>query len=317
MSPTSTTDPVTIGGLVRRFRGRIAVALALVLVEAAGLLLFPLVIGVAINGLLQERTGGILLLGALGVVSLAVGALRRLIDTRTYATIYETTATELAAAEHERGTDVSTIAARATLLTEFIEFLENSMPAIVSSVIAIVGTLAILAGIHSGVFAASLGLAVLVALVYLATGRHNLALTGGYNDELERQVGALSTRSTADANRHFGALMRWNRKLSDLETLNYSLIYVGVIALLVYSPIAVVDDADPQYGFVFSAIMYVFNYVEAVLAMPLFIQQLIRLSEISNRLAGTETTTRPPSERPEDTGRDLAPSSDRRPGGDR
>ncbi|MEM9611647.1 MAG: ABC transporter six-transmembrane domain-containing protein [Actinomycetota bacterium] len=291
------TGSVTIGGLIRRFRARIAVTLGLVVIEAGALLLFPLFVGLAINDLLREETGGLLLLGGLGVASLAVGALRRLIDTRTYATIYETTATELAATEHERGTDVSTIAARSTLMTEFIEFLENSMPTVVHGVIAIVGTLAILAGIHLGVFAASLALAALVAAVYLATARHNLRLTGAYNDELERQVEALATRSTTTAGRHFGALMRWNRKLSDLETLNYSLIYLGVIALLVYSPIAVVDGADPEYGFVFSTIMYVFEYIEAVLAMPLVIQQLIRLSEISGRLSrGTTTGTAvPPS----------------------
>ena len=277
---------VTVGGLVRRFRARIAVTLLLVVLEAAGLLLFPLFIGMAINDLLQDESTGIVLLGGLGVVSLAVGALRRFLDTRTYATIYETIATELVASEHERANDVSAIAARSTLLTEFIEFLENSMPTIVNSVIGIVGTLAILAGIDIGVFFASLGLAVLVAGVYAATGRRNLTLTTGYNDELERQVSALSTRSVGDASSHFGRLMNWNRKLSDLETFNYSLVYLGVIALLIYSPIAVVDGTNPEYGFVFSTIMYVFQYVEAVLAMPLFIQQMIRLNEISRRLSG-------------------------------
>ncbi len=284
---TSKSPTVTIGGFDRRFSGRIAITLALVVIEAVLLLLFPLSIGLAINDLLQDELTGIALLGGLGVASLVVGALRRFIDTRTYATIYETTATELVAGEHERDADVSSIAARSTLLTEFIEFLENSMPTIVNSIIGIVGTLIILARIDSGVFLASLGLAALVAAVYAVTGRHNMKLTTGYNDELEQQVNALSTRTTVAAHRHFSQLMAWNRRLSDLETLNYSLVYLGVIALLIYSPIAVVDGADPEYGFVFSTIMYVFQYVEAVLAMPLFIQQTIRLNEISQRLNNT------------------------------
>lgn len=275
---------ISIGGLIGRFRWRFSLTLLLVVLEAAVMLLFPLFIGLAINDLLQDEIGGLVLLGVLSAAALAVGSLRRLLDTRTYSAIYETTATELATAEHARGTDVSAIAARSTLLTEFVEFLENSMPMIVSSVIGIVGTLIILGGIHRGVFLASLGLAILVAVVYAATGRRNLRLTTSYNDELERQVSALSTRRTSDALGHFTRLMSWNRKLSDLETVNYALIYLGVIALLVYSPIALVDGADAEYGFVFAAIMYVFQYIEAVLAMPLFIQQLIRLNEITNRL---------------------------------
>lgn len=286
------TARTTVGYLVGRFKARIAATLALVVLEAAALLLFPLFIGRAIDGLLDDRVGDLWFLGALGVFSLAIGALRRLIDTRTYASIYETTAVELVESELGDGNDVSTIAARTTLLTEFIEFLENSMPAIVNSVIAVVGTLVILAGIHLGVFVASLFLAILVGAVYAATGTTNLELTSGYNDELERQVAALSTRTIPDARNHFTKLMTWNRKLSDLETFNYTLIYLGVIALLIYSPIAVVGVTTPEYGFVFASMMYVFQYVESILAMPLFIQQLIRLNEISDRLSSPRATSR-------------------------
>lgn len=281
---STTAATISVGSLVRRFRGRIAVTFGLVVLEAAAMLLFPLFIGLAINDLLEDAWTGVFLLGGLGLVALLIGAFRRWIDTRTYATIYEITATDLVDVEHRRHTDVSSIAARSTLLTEFIEFLEESMPMIVNSAIGIVGTLIILARIDLGVFAAALGLAALVAGVYTVTGSRNVALTTGYNDELERQVTALATRNTAEAKRHFGRLMGWNRKLSDLETLNYSAIYLGVIALLVYSPIAVVDGGDPDFGFVFSTIVYVFQYVEAVLATPLFIQQMIRLREISTRL---------------------------------
>ena len=292
MTPGADSD-ITLGTLVRRFRRGVGFTFALVVVEAAAFLLFPLVIGRAIDDLLADRLGGVVLLGGLGVATLVIGATRRWIDTRTYASIYETTATELATAERRRGTDVSIVTARTNLLTEFVEFLEESMPMIVNSVIGIVGTLVILSQIHLGVFAASLGLAALVGVVYAATGRRNLALTGGYNDELERQVGALASGATSDARRHFGELMRWNRRLSDLETINFSIIYLGVIALLVYGPIALVDGIDAEYGVVFAAIVYVLQYVEAVLEMPLFLQQLIRLREISTRLQATDL--RPPA----------------------
>ena len=106
----------------------------------------------------------------------------------------------------------------------------------------------------------------------------------GRDDELERQVTSLETREPGVARRHFARLMTWKRRLSDLETLEYFVIYLGAIALLVYCPLAVVDSAAPTYGFMLATIMYVFQYIEAVLELPLFIQQGIRLREISTRL---------------------------------
>ena len=39
-----------------------------------------------------------------------------------------------------------------------------------------------------------------------------------------------------------------------------------------------------EYGIIFSLIMYVFDFMENALTLPLHYQQLIRLKEISNRL---------------------------------
>ena len=277
---------LSLAGLFRRHRGRILTTLFLVVLEAGALVLFPLVIGLAINDLLQDRLAGTFALAVLGAASLCVGAARRLVDTRTYAAVYQDTATEHAMVEFAHESDVSTIAARTSLLAEFVEFFENSVPMIVNSVIGIVGTLVVLAGIDGGVFVGALGLGVLVVATYGATGRLNLALTAEFNDELEQQVRSLQTGDVCEARGHFGRLMAWNRRLSDLETFNYSVVYLGVVALVLYSPVAIVDGAKTEYGFVFAAIMYVFQYVESVLATPLFIQQLIRLNEISTRLRG-------------------------------
>ena len=52
-------------------------------------------------------------------------------------------------------------------------------------------------------------------------------------------------------------------RLSDLETVNYSVIWAGIIALLVFAPIAVVDSGVAEYGFAFSTLLHVFTYVGA------------------------------------------------------
>ncbi len=79
--------------------------------------------------------------------------------------------------------------------------------------------------------------------------------------------------------------MKWNIRLSDLETFNYLIIWLGVIALFVYTPITVIDSGVINYGLILSVLLYVFEYIEIAVTFPLYIQQLIRLKEISNRLA--------------------------------
>lgn len=142
----------------------------------------------------------------------------------------------------------------------------------------------IIFALNLSVFWASIPLFVLMALVYLLNGRRNFRYNKEYNDELESQVNALTTQDTSITRKHFQSVMRWNIKLSDLETTNYALIWLGIIGLLVYAPIAVIDSGVTNYGFVFSTLMYVFQYVESVVSLPYFIQQVIRLQEISGRL---------------------------------
>jgi len=79
--------------------------------------------------------------------------------------------------------------------------------------------------------------------------------------------------------------MKWNIKLSDLETMNYFVIWAGVIAVFIYTPITVISAGVLSYGLVFSIIMYVFDYIGSIVSFPLFIQQAIRLKEISARFA--------------------------------
>ncbi|RMH48614.1 MAG: hypothetical protein D6694_00310, partial [Gammaproteobacteria bacterium] len=138
---------ISIRTILTRFKKKIALTLLLVLVEIIIQLLFPLFIGVAINDLLVQRYQGVLWLGGMGLLALLIGSGRRFYDTRTYAEIYMITAEEVVAKEKTNGGDISTLAARVSLLREFIEFLENSMPAVLTSLIGVVGTLVIIAAL--------------------------------------------------------------------------------------------------------------------------------------------------------------------------
>ncbi len=284
VSTVKSHPTISLRGLLSRFRGRITFTMTLVLLESILGLLFPLFIGNSINGLLQQSTTELISLGILGGLALLIGSGRRFYDTRAYAGIYTTISSEMVEREQQKNTPLSAIVARSNLLTEFVEFLENSFPMIVESLIGVVGVLLIILSLNTSVFFACMALLGLMIAIYMLSGRWNFRFNKAYNDELEKQVEVLSTQQHGLIAKHFSAVMKWNIHLSDLETVNYAVIWLGIIVLLIYSPIAVIEGGIINFGLVFSALMYVFQYIESIVTLPLFIQQVIRLQEISSRL---------------------------------
>ena len=275
----------SINSLLLRFRWKILFTFALVTLEALTGILFPLLIGIAIDGLLEDSIDGVLYLSIAGVAALIVGSARRFYDTRIYSGIYCRITPEMIQNETNKDASVSRISARTGLLTEFVEFLENSMPEMINALISVVGILAIIATLNIDVFFACLSILGLIVFIYTITGKFNYKLNTKYNNQLEKQVDVLTARDSIAIKSFYQELMRWNVKLSDLETINYFVIWVGVIAVFIYTPITVIGAGILSYGLVFSIIMYVLNYAGSIVSFPLFIQQVIRLKDISVRLA--------------------------------
>ena len=122
----------------------------------------------------------------------------------------------------------------------------------------------------------------LVVAVYAVTGRLNLRLNEGYNDELERQVAALR-QDDASSRAHFARLVRWDVRLWDLDTANTTIVAAGAAVFLVYS-IVVLVTGEPEIGLVISGLIYVLAYIELLATLPGYAQELIRLREIAGRL---------------------------------
>lgn len=275
----------------KRFKGRISFTMLLVFLETGLSVLFPLFIGWAVNDLVKGEYTGVILLAGLGVSSLVIGAARRFYDTRIYSAIYSEVATDMIDHAQQTKLSISKQNGRSGLLTELVEFFEHSMPGIILCVFGVLGTLGIVATLNIYVFLGCLLLLLLMVMVYWLTGKTQYRYHEGYNHEYEQRVDVLSAGKINDIAKHFKDLMRWNIKLSDMETINFSVVWLGVICLFVATPIFAVQTAAgvPEVGTVLALLMYVFDYSEKVATLPFFIQQLIRLSEISNRLNSVES----------------------------
>ena len=271
-----------MGPFLKRFAGRFALTLTLVVLEAAGWTLFPLVIGRAIDSVLADSVRGLYEFAGLGIAAMGIGIARRLVDSRAYARIYASLGEELVHRESESNT--STMTARLGMLREIVEFFENSLPGLITSVIGLAGTIFILSFLNRPVFIGCLAVIGATAALYALTGGLTTRYNKGLNDEHERQVEAIESANAERVGRHLRDMMRWNIRLSDLEAANFGIVWLFMVALLVFS-IESAAAATIEYGTVFAVVMYVFQFSGSVTLLPFYYQQWLRLREISGRLA--------------------------------
>ena len=274
--------------LLRRFAGRIALTLSLIVLESADWILFPLVIGRAIDGVLADSAHGLYELAILGIAAMAIAIARRVVDNRAYARIYAQLGEELVGRQSESGTSTKT--ARLGMLREIVEFFENSLPQLITSILQLAGTVLILSTLNLPVFGGCVAVIGVTVTVYALTGRLTTRYNRRLNDEHERQVDAVESGDALRVGRHIRDMMRWNIKLSDLEAANFGVVWLFMIGLLVFS-IGAAAEKTIEYGTVFAIVMYVFQFMESVVALPLYYQQWLRLRGISGRLVAMVATS--------------------------
>lgn len=278
------TETASLRAIFAQFRWRILGTWLLVILEAALMLTFPLVIGIAIDGLLQKAYDGLYLLALIGGLAVASGTARRFYDTRLYAGIFTRAAEHIVSQERERQAKVSVMSARTGMAKELVEFLENSFPAIIDCVIGLAGALIMIWWLQTQVFVACLTATAIIVTIYAVTSNRTLSLNKGVNDESEKSVEVISDAAILDVSAHFSRLMRWSIRLSDLETITFALSWLVMLAVLSFSVVATIQSGVTAQGKVLSILMYVFGYIESVIALPLFYQHFVRLQEIARRL---------------------------------
>ena len=267
--------------MFKTYRWKFLLTLILILLEAGLLILFPLIIGYAVDDVLVELYRGPFLLGALGAATLLVGAGRRFYDSRFYAKIYQEYGVSVGMKQNE---PTSTKSAHLGFLGEVVAFFEDVLPEVVSNSIGLIGTLVIIATMDVRIFFGCLLILGIVIMVYGLSMKRTIRFNSLYNDEQERQVATLSDQSPILLRRHLQKMMKWNIRLSDLETMNFSIIWMAMMAFLVSSIIRSVGAGSISYGTVFALILYLFQFIESMTVMPLYYQQGLRLKEIVNRL---------------------------------
>lgn len=268
--------------LFRPYRFKLSLTLVMVILESIGWILFPFVIGVAIDDYLAGKYRGLVLFGLLGLATLILMSARRLYDTRLYATIYE----HIGLASTTQNTQLSTKTARLNMLREIIEFFEHSMPELINSFAILFGSLFFLAFLSTKVFIAALIVSLLIVLIYGLSSKKTLHYNHEFNDEYEKQVDLIKHNETPKIRQHIKRLNKWTIKLSDIETVNFGFTWILVTGLMIFAVIVSVDAAL-AYGAILSIVLYVFEFTETSIQIPYYWQEYLRLRDILKRVRRT------------------------------
>jgi len=273
---------MNLGRILRDHKLKFGFTLSLLLVEAALAILFPLFIGMAIEGAMNESIAGVIQLGGLGIAALVIGVGRRIFDSRFYAKLYQKLGSKIMIKLQAQAASVKS--ARLSMIRELVEFLENSLPELISAIIGLIGVVVMIASLNLTVFYVSLILTACIFLIYVFSRKKTLRFNQSANDTFEKQVEVIAQNDKQELSLHLKEMMKWNIKLSDLEALNFSFSWSLLIAFLVGSILIAANNPIANYGALFSLIMYVFQYMENVISLPLFYQNYLRLQEIQQRL---------------------------------
>lgn len=273
------------------YRRKISVTWALLSAEQISELLFPLAIGFSVDQLLIGSYTGLATLAGLCVAVLAFGAGRRFYDTRAYASIYRDLAMSLVRQKRKYGASTTQVTAQVNLLFEVVEYFENSLPSLFAIFIGLLGSSVMLGLLDVRLLFCCLAATLLIAIIYLLSEKRIFTYNRRQNDEFEQQVDVLESNRRRRVDLHFGRLMKWKIKLSDLETVNFSMVWIVLTGLLLGSLVLIVSNDSFSYGLKITSIMYVFEFVDMVMGFPVFYQEIIRLREIMQRLSGGESSS--------------------------
>lgn len=131
--------------ILRENFGRLTLIYAVILIEFGLFSAVPYLTGLAIDELIAGRMGAFYFYGFTCLLSLVIGGLRRIYDTRLFGRIYTKKAKVIIDALRQSGLDEKRIISRYGLVGIYSDFFEYQLPSIMNIVVGIVVSVAMIA----------------------------------------------------------------------------------------------------------------------------------------------------------------------------
>lgn len=274
---------------VRPFRGRIALTYALTFCEDLLELSYPWATGLAIDGLLAHDYRMAAPIIVAWVLRSAIGCFRKMYDTRLYTAIYNDIVVDTIQRQRAAHTRTSEVAARSAMSRDFVTFFERDVPVILTAIVGVFGSAAILFYYDLVIGAVTAALFLPVVLVNRVYSRRSLQLNEGLNTQLEQEVQIIEAAEPDAVRGHFDRLRRYRVGLSDAEAFNWTTIEVLSILVFVLVLVRATYLPSTETGDIFAILVYVWRLMENLDHVPEIVQQITRLIDIRRRIEAGES----------------------------
>jgi ABC-type multidrug transport system fused ATPase/permease subunit len=269
---------------IRPFRWRIGLTYFLTFVEDLLELSYPWATGLAINGLLDHDYRLALPIIIAWFARSAIGLFRQMYDTRVYTRIYNAIVEDTILRQRRAGFKPTQVAARSAMSRDFVTFFEKDVPVVVTAIIGIVGSAAILFWYDLVIGAVTALLFIPAYVVNRIYIRVTLRLNEGLNNQLEQEVHAIEKAEPGLIRKHFEELRCWRIRLSDAEAYNWTVIEVLSIIVFIAVLVRATYLPETDTGDIFAILVYVWRLMENLDHVPQILQQLTRLHDIRKRI---------------------------------
>ena len=182
---------------------------------------------------------------------------------------------------------VSQTTVRIDLSRELVDFLEHELPLIITAFIHSAASILILLTYH-GILAATALASVMASItIYALASNRIYRLNQGLNSQRELQVAILGEQAVAPLRSHLSSIRNHEVQLSDSEAIIYGLIFAILTAMLGFNLWFSATRLEVSSGQIFTIVTYSYEFIEAAVALPIVLQSMTRVSEITARINAT------------------------------
>ncbi len=265
-------------------RHKLSATFALVAAENALFLLYPLVGSFAVNAVLSGNVAHALVYALMVLVIWSVGSARRAVDTRVFVQIYASLVVPVILKQKDKG-DTSQATAHAMLSRQFVEFFEEHLPTLITSLFSVMGSVMMLMVIEF--WSGLLALVILLGFVAVLPSytKMNDRLYFKLNNRLEHEVSVIAESQADRLLRHYGLLSKIRIAISNREAVSYLVIGMAMAWLFGTTLVLLATTKDVQAGHIYAVITYLWTFAMSLDDMPRLVEKFSELRDIGERVA--------------------------------
>lgn len=257
---------------------------SLFIINSVLMVMYPKVLGNAIDHLIAKDYSYIWYLVSTFVAIMFFGYISKIYDTKVFSGIYRRFASIETHKQIESDVETTKINGRLTLMRYIVMFFERDMLVVLQTIIGLVGAIYFLSLVSWTIVGFLMITSVLILGATFYYSPKIASITSLYNDLSEEQTDVVATRKLSSINNLLRRGQHLSLKLSSVDA-KFSIwiegiVYGSVAALLTYY----VMYNKVSVGSVFSTYRYMFDFCNALLGLPTIITSYINIKDVIKRL---------------------------------